>query len=75
MKLDIRHPEELSIMVPPKIGKGEKNPTPSKGSKHQHTNGTQDDGLLSPNVLTPGLTPMTPYTPGLHLSHVAIIRC
>ena len=36
----------------------------SKGQKHQHSNGTQEDGLLTPNVLTPGLTPMSPYTPG-----------
>lgn len=61
---DIRHPEELSLMVMAKTGKSEKHSTPSKGSKHHNSNGTQEDGLLSPNILTPGLTPMSPYTPG-----------
>lgn len=60
---DIRHPEELSLVVPPKSLRLEKS-QPAKGQKHQHTNGTQDEGLLSPVVLTPGLTPMSPYTPG-----------
>jgi len=62
--IDIRHPEELSLMLPPKSQRGDKSQQPSKGQKHQHTNGTQEDGLLTPNVLTPGLTPMSPYTPG-----------
>nr|XP_009862486.1 fermitin family homolog 2 [Ciona intestinalis] len=61
---DIRHPEELSILVPPKASKGDKSNTPSKSSK-QNANGTQESGgLLTPNVLTPGLTPTSPYTPG-----------
>nr|CAB3245797.1 fermitin family homolog 2 [Phallusia mammillata] len=62
---DIRHPEELSILVPPRQGKGEKNNTPTK---KQNANGTQEDGLLTPNVLTPGMTPTSPYTPAVHPS-------
>jgi len=50
-------------MLPPKAGKLDKTQTPTKGDKHQHTNGTQD-GLISPVVLTPGLAPTSPYTPG-----------
>ena len=65
MFAEIRHPEELSIMLPPKVGKIDKTQTPTKGDKHQHTNGTQEDGLISPVVLTPGLTPTSPYTPGI----------
>ncbi|CAK8692586.1 fermitin family homolog 2-like [Clavelina lepadiformis] len=56
---DIRHPEELSILVPPKVGKDK-----DRNVKHQHSNGSTDEGLLTPNVLTPGLTPTSPYTPG-----------
>ena len=60
---DIRHPEELSLLVLPKSLRNDKSQA-AKAPKHQHTNGTQEDGLLTPNVLTPGLTPMSPYTPG-----------
>lgn len=61
MSLGLRHPEELSIVLPPK---GSKSGTPSRGDKR---NGTEVDGLISPNVLTPGLTPTSPYTPGRNI--------
>ena len=51
---DIRHPEELSIMTRKLENKSSK--------KNLNVNG--DDGLITTNVLTPGLTPTSPYTPG-----------
>lgn len=56
---DIRHPEELSLLKPFQNGKpSHKNASPSK------SNGYEDNGLITPNVLTPGMTPTSPYTPG-----------
>jgi len=51
---DIRHPEELSIMT---------RKLENKSSK-KNLNVNNDDGLITTNVLTPGLTPTSPYTPG-----------
>lgn len=53
---DIRHPEELSIMA--------KKPTKQERANLAKESNGHDDGLLTPNVLTPGLTPTSPYTPG-----------
>ena len=50
-------------MVPPKVGKDK-----DRNVKHQHSNGSTDEGLLTPNVLTPGLTPTSPYTPGIFVA-------
>lgn len=58
---DIRHPEELSLMTPPKRGKDKHHNSPGKG---ESSNGVPEEYLLTPNVLTPGLTPTSPYTPG-----------
>jgi len=50
---DIRHPEELSIML-------------TKQPKEGNSRDSEDAQLtlLTPDVLTPGLTPTSPYTPG-----------
>lgn len=61
---DIRHPEELSLMRPPKRSKGDKYHSSASPAKGESSNGVPEEVLLTPNVLTPGLTPTSPYTPG-----------